>query len=283
MRRSLESKHALAILCVRECCHSSVDLDLYILPISRSHIPTTRLLGLSLLSGGSLRRVFQHEKQCQSMWTICRNLSSSQSNPENVSEEGGREDKKTPATNGARVRLRYRAREADDQKRKEIDTMLRIDHAGEYAAVRIYQGQLAALSGTASPARPIIEEMLSQEVVHLRNLERVLPERRARPSALLPLWDVAGYALGYGSALLGEKAAMACTTAVETVITEHYDGQIRTLSEDRFAGEEEELKAMIKQHRDDEEEHHEIGMEHHAKQVLLPLSGLGHIVHVEYH
>jgi ubiquinone biosynthesis monooxygenase Coq7 len=94
--------------------------------------------------------------------------------------------------------------------------------------------------------------MMRQEVVHLANLQKALPQRRTRPSVLLPLWDLAGYALGYGTALMGPKAAMACTVAVETVITEHYNDQLRTLNGPDYK-DEGELKAMIKSHRDDEE------------------------------
>lgn len=109
----------------------------------------------------------------------------------------------------------------------ETRRALRVDHAGEYGAVRIYQGQLAVLKD--SPAAPQIEHMAEQEREHLAAFESLLRERRVRPTALSPLWHAAGYALGAGSALLGEKTAMACTAAVEEVIDSHYARQIDSL------------------------------------------------------
>ena len=123
--------------------------------------------------------------------------------------------------------------------------------------------------------------MRDQEVEHLRALERLLPLHRARPTAFLPLWHVAGYALGYGTALLGVRAAMACTVAVEEVITEHYNDQLRTLSSDEFraadaasshpipAEELKALRAVLKKHRDEEEHHRDLGIEHEAEQTPM--------------
>jgi ubiquinone biosynthesis monooxygenase Coq7 len=105
-----------------------------------------------------------------------------------------------------------------------LASALRIDHAGEYGAKRIYAGQLAVLK--KHPLAPELRHMAAQEEVHLAAFNRLLPQHRARPSALLPLWHVAGYALGAATALLGARAAMACTVAVESVITEHYDAQL---------------------------------------------------------
>ena len=114
-----------------------------------------------------------------------------------------------------------------------LDRMLRVDHAGEYGADRIYAGQLAVLGKT--PVGETIQHMWEQEKVHLATFNRLLPEHRARPTLLLPLWNVAGFALGAGTALLGKEAAMACTVAVEASITEHYNDQIRELvSEECF-------------------------------------------------
>jgi ubiquinone biosynthesis monooxygenase Coq7 len=95
--------------------------------------------------------------------------------------------------------------------------------------LRIYDGQLAILGKT--PSGPVIEEMREQEKQHLANLEAVMPQRRVRPTVFLPLWDIAGFALGAGTALLGPKAAMACTVAVEETIIEHYNNQLRELNE----------------------------------------------------
>jgi ubiquinone biosynthesis monooxygenase Coq7 len=162
--------------------------------------------------------------------------------------------------------------------------MLRVDHAGEYGAQRIYDGQLAVLGAgrkpTADSAGPnvasaagattsdIIEEMRAQEIAHLRTLERLLPAYRVRPTALLPLWHVAGWALGAASAALGPKTAMACTVAVEEVITSHYNAQLRTLAKPGFDSEtDRELRAVLKKHRDDEEEHKHIGLHHEAEKA----------------
>lgn len=110
--------------------------------------------------------------------------------------------------------------------------------------------------------------MYDQEVSHLRAFERIMPERRVRPTALLPVWHVAGYALGMGTAFLGERAAMAATVAVEEVISEHYNDQLRTLNEPSHA-DETHLRALIKRHRDEEEEHRDIGYAHDATSAPL--------------
>ncbi|CAE7940572.1 COQ7, partial [Symbiodinium sp. KB8] len=128
----------------------------------------------------------------------------------------------------ARLRLLSSPLFSDDKERKAlVDEIVRIDHAGEYGAVQIYRGQLAALQGTKE--YPLIQHMKAQEEEHLAKMGDLVVNRRSRPSALLPLWHVAGYALGAGTALLGKEAAMACTVAVETVIGEHYNDQIREL------------------------------------------------------
>jgi 3-demethoxyubiquinol 3-hydroxylase len=100
-----------------------------------------------------------------------------------------------------------------------VRRMMRVNHAGEYGAKRIYDGQLAVLK--RSPVAPVIRRMAEQERRHLEAFEKLLPDRRVRPTALHPLWHAAGYALGAATALLGERAAMACTVAVEEVIDEH--------------------------------------------------------------
>ncbi|MSP47855.1 MAG: demethoxyubiquinone hydroxylase family protein [Alphaproteobacteria bacterium] len=117
-----------------------------------------------------------------------------------------------------------------------VDRILRVDHAGEYGAKRIYEGQLAVLG--KSPLAPMLRHMAEQEAQHLLAFERLMVERRARPTALLPIWHFAGFALGAATALLGEHAAMACTVAVEEVIDRHYQGQIDALGlEERALGE----------------------------------------------
>lgn len=138
--------------------------------------------------------------------------------------------------------------------------MLRVNHAGEYGAKRIYAGQLAVLG--RSSIGPELRHMAAQEAQHLAQFERSLPQLGVRPTALLPLWHLGGYLLGAGTALLGPKAAMACTVAVESVITEHYDAQV-TRPEIKAAG----LDTTIQQFRDEEMEHHDTGLAHHAEQA----------------
>ena len=111
---------------------------------------------------------------------------------------------------------------------EEIARMLRVDHAGEYGATRIYQGQLDVLG--RGPAAGVIRQMAETEKRHLARFEALLRERRVRPTLLHPLWSVAGYALGAATALLGERAAMACTVAVEEVIDDHYAAQAEYLA-----------------------------------------------------
>lgn len=139
-----------------------------------------------------------------------------------------------------------------------IRRMIRVNHAGEYGAKRIYAGQLAVLGRSASATT--IKEMADQEQKHLDVFSDMVAKRRVRPTALMPLWHVAGYALGAATALLGEKAAMACTVAVESVIDEHYVLQERALGKD-----EPELKATIAQFRADEKEHHDTALAHGAE------------------
>ena len=156
------------------------------------------------------------------------------------------------------------------QKRREmIDRIIRVDHAGEFGADRIYAGQHSVLKSDPETG-PLIQHMWDQEKHHLATFERYLPKYRSRPTALLPIWRVAGYALGAGTAMLGKEAAMACTVAVEASITEHYDAQIRTLLEDEeVEGEHKELVDTIRQFRDEEQEHHDIGLEQEAEQAPM--------------
>jgi ubiquinone biosynthesis monooxygenase Coq7 len=132
--------------------------------------------------------------------------------------------------------------------------MLRVDHAGEYGAVQIYRGQRAVFEGRPDKERmtTLLEEMEAGEQEHLRTFDRLLLEGKVRPTALAPLWNAAGFALGAGTALMGEKAAMACTSAVEDVIEKHYASQIEELGP-----REPELRETITQFREDELEHHD--------------------------
>lgn len=146
----------------------------------------------------------------------------------------------------------------DLSPKEMIDRLIRVDHAGEFGAVRIYEGQYAVLKNTEDAAT--IQHMKEQEEVHREKFEKLIAERRVRPTALSPLWHVAGYALGAGTALLGREAAMACTEAVEEVIDEHYLHQLEQLGED-----EPELRDVIQQFRDEEIEHRDIARERGAK------------------
>ena len=132
----------------------------------------------------------------------------------------------------------------------DIEAMIRVDHAGEYGAVRIYEGQLAVLKGRA--AASAIRHMVEQEQRHLKTFDRLINERKVRPTALEPVWRIAGFALGAATAALGEKAAFACTAAVEEVIDEHYAAQIAALQDKDPA-----LKGSIEDFRADEAAHRE--------------------------
>lgn len=143
--------------------------------------------------------------------------------------------------------------------------MLRVDHAGEHGAVAIYRGQLEVFRRQAARGRIVgqLEEMEAQEQDHLTAFNRMLKEGRVRPTALGPVWDAAGFALGAATALLGEKAAHACTEAVETVIGEHYDQQVQELE----ASGEMELAGRLAQFRDDELAHRDLAVSEGAAQA----------------
>lgn len=147
-----------------------------------------------------------------------------------------------------------------DLSREElIARMIRVDHAGEYGARRIYEGQLAVLGKT--PVGETIREMWTQEAAHLKTFDRLIVERRVRPTLLQPVWHVAGYALGAASAVLGTRAAMAVTVAVEEVIEDHYAKQAATLDDDP------ELQQVVAQFQAEEAEHRDTGLEHGATQA----------------
>ena len=151
----------------------------------------------------------------------------------------------------------------DPDRRERLERILRVDLAGEYGARRIYEGQLAILG--RSKVAPTIREMWEQEAKHLDYFEKAVPKHRVRPTALQPAWHVAGFALGAVTALMGEKAAMACTVAVEEVIDEHYASQAEQLSDE---GEEGELKRAIQEFREDEIEHRDTGLAHGAEETV---------------
>ncbi|WP_026988691.1 demethoxyubiquinone hydroxylase family protein [Fodinicurvata fenggangensis] len=150
----------------------------------------------------------------------------------------------------------------DPTRRQRLESMLRVNHAGEYGARRIYEGQLAVLSKSSSA--PVIRHMWEQEAEHLQTFEQMLPERRVRPTLLQPVWHMAGYALGAATAMMGEKAAMACTVAVEEVIDQHYAEQSEDLADEP---QEKDLRKTIEKFRAEELEHRDIGLEHEAEQA----------------
>ncbi|PNF35375.1 5-demethoxyubiquinone hydroxylase, mitochondrial [Cryptotermes secundus] len=145
----------------------------------------------------------------------------------------------------------------------EVDSIIRVDHAGELGADRIYAGQMAVLGRTN--VGPLIQIMWDQEKEHRAKFEELINKYRVRPTALVPIWNIAGFVLGAGSALLGPKAAMACTMSVESVIVDHYNDQLRTLMSDPEANKE--LLQVIQKFRDEEQEHHDTGRDQGAEQA----------------
>lgn len=141
-----------------------------------------------------------------------------------------------------------------------VERMIRVDHAGEYGAVRIYAGQLAVLRRSAKAG--VVREMAEQEEKHLAAFNELVARRRVRPTVMLPLWHLAGFALGALTAALGERAAMACTVAVEEAIDAHYAGQIDALCDD-----EAELRDRIAGFRDEELRHRDTGLAHGAREA----------------
>lgn len=134
------------------------------------------------------------------------------------------------------------------------ERMLRVDQAGEYGAIRIYAGQLAVM-GTRAPHSTVVAGMAEQEEAHFARFSTLITDRGVRPTALQPLWSVAGFALGAATALIGPKAAMACTAAIEEEIDRHYTRQLETLGDA-----DPELSGMIAEFRDDEREHRDIAL-----------------------
>ena len=140
-------------------------------------------------------------------------------------------------------------------QRPDRASMLRVNQAGEYGATRIYAGQLAVLRRNCPEAK-LIARMAAQEERHLKRFNHLVAERRVRPTALQPFWNVAGFALGAATALISEEAALACTDAVETEIDKHYRSQLDQLGED-----DPELSADIEEFRAEELEHRDTARE----------------------
>ena len=143
----------------------------------------------------------------------------------------------------------------------KVEEFIRVDHAGERGAIKIYEGQLLALNTLIKDEdlKKTIEEMKRQEKVHCEYFENEIRKRNIKPTKLLPLWDLIGVGLGFGSTILGKKAAMLCTASVEEVIDKHYLNQINQLDSD-----ENDLKEKIKKFREDEIHHKDIAYEEGA-------------------
>jgi len=141
---------------------------------------------------------------------------------------------------------------------KKVEEFIRVDHAGERGAVKIYEGQLLALGTLVKDEnlKKIIEEMKVHEKEHCEFFENEIKKRNIKPTKFLPLWDLLGVGLGFGSTLLGKKAAMLCTASVEEVIDKHYLNQINQLGP-----KEKELKKKIAKFREDELHHKDIAYE----------------------
>jgi len=141
---------------------------------------------------------------------------------------------------------------------KILEEIIRVDHAGERGAIKIYEGQLLALKTIKQDnnLKDKIEEMKEQEKEHLEYFEKEIQKRKIKPTYLLPLWDVMGVALGFGTALLGKKAAMLCTASVEEVIEDHYQNQLKKLGNDEM-----DLRAKIEKFKGEEVKHKNIAYE----------------------
>ena len=143
----------------------------------------------------------------------------------------------------------------------KVEEFIRVDHAGERGAIKIYEGQLLALNTFIKndELKKIIEEMKEHEKEHCNYFESEIKKRKIKPTKFLPLWDLLGVSLGFGSTILGKKAAMLCTASVEEIIDEHYLNQIKELEND-----EKKLKEKIIKFREDELHHKEIAYEEGA-------------------
>ena len=142
--------------------------------------------------------------------------------------------------------------------KNRVEEFIRVDHAGERGAVKIYEGQLLALNTLVKDdnLKETIEEMKLHEIEHCEFFEEEIKKRNIKPTKFLPLWDLLGVGLGFGSTLLGKKAAMLCTASVEEVIDKHYQNQI-----DQLGPDEKDLKKKIIKFREDELHHKDIAYE----------------------
>ena len=141
---------------------------------------------------------------------------------------------------------------------KTLEEIIRVDHAGERGAIKIYEGQLLALKTIKQDEnlKNIVEEMREHEKEHLEYFEKEIQKRKIKPTYMLPLWDIMGVALGFGTVLLGKKATMLCTASVEEVIEKHYENQLKKIGSD-----EKDLKDKIEKFKSDDINHKNIAYE----------------------
>lgn len=152
----------------------------------------------------------------------------------------------------------------------KLHEIIRVDHAGEFGAKVIYAGQIAALKLKKDhETLALVEEMKKQEDVHFEYFDEQIKKQKIRPTVMQPIWRIGGFALGFFTAIADKRAAMACTTAVEEVIDEHYQSQLDSLQNEK------ELKEKIEKFRAEELEHRDIGYENHAADLkyFKPLTG----------
>ena len=157
--------------------------------------------------------------------------------------------------------IKKKTKKLKPQDKKLIEEIIRVDHAGEHGATQIYRGQLAIFNEHTEFGKEI-KEMAEQEEIHKSTFDELLVKEDVKPTIMFPIWNIAGYALGVGTALLGKKAAMACTVAVEEVIGQHYEEQAEELKERKIKP---QLLKTVKKFREDELEHHDTGVEHQAE------------------
>ena len=150
--------------------------------------------------------------------------------------------------------------------KKKLEEFIRVDHAGERGAIKIYEGQLLALStfNRDEKLKKLIEHMKIHEEEHSQYFEKQINKRKIKPTRFLKIWDLLGVGLGFGSTLLGKKAAMLCTASVEEVIDKHYQNQIDQIGDDEI-----ELKNKIIKFREDELHHKDIAFEEGASKMVF--------------
>lgn len=153
--------------------------------------------------------------------------------------------------------------------------MIRVNHAGEYGAKRIYSGQIAGFSNSNNKKLlSILEHMKKQEIEHFNYFDEKITKDKIRPTLMQPIWNIAGFAMGYATAKMGEKAAMTCTVAVEEVIDQHYEEQLQELQKDQKNNKE--LIDKIEQFQKEELEHRDIALDNNAadSKIYQPLKFL---------